>query len=460
MNGKIITIGILGMFLFTCAVPSSIVGMQTKIDNENMQKHISTINNPIDEKWSKIYGGYNWESGCDIQITTDGGYIIVGHTESFGAGKDDVWLIKIDSNGNKLWSKTYGTELNEWGNSLQQTDDGGFIITGLTGNILAGDFGIWLLKTDAQGNIKWDKTFLKNDGIGNCVQQTTDGGYIITGYVDSNACLIKTDSDGNELWNKTFGISSVLDIGSSVRQTNDDGYIVVGSTRSYGSSNMDVWLIKIDSNGKELWNKTFGGNDADMGHSVEQTNDGGYIISGTTESFSAGYDDVWLIKTDIDGKELWNKTFGSAGYSDNIGDAGDGTVRQTSDGGYILTGRRDGGHYTGFNVWLIKTDENGIQMWDKTYDYKGFNDEGCSVQQTSDGGYIIVGTVGRGYSNDDIWIIKTDKDGNTKNKPRIFSQPSIQQSVTSLLFRILQRLSNIRQFSYHPGIKLALFLNI
>ena len=243
--------------------------------------------------------------GNSVQQTKDGGFIITGYTGSYLVRGGDVWLIKTDSSGNEEWSKTFGGAYSDFGNSVQQTKDGGFIITGLTflysSYSARWHYDVWLIKTDSRGNVEWSKTFggLFFNDAGYSVQQTTDGGFIVAGYTyraaGTDVWLIKTDSRGNVEWSKTFG-GAYDDGGYSVQQTTDGGFSITGYTGSYLVSGGDVWLIKTDSSGNEEWSKTFGGASRDWGHSVQQTKDGGFIITGFTGSYGAGGEDVWLIK--------------------------------------------------------------------------------------------------------------------------------------------------------------------
>ncbi len=371
----------------------------------------STSEKVNSDKWEKTFGGLNWDGGASVWQTKDDGYIIVGDTYSYGAGSGDIWLIKTGADGNEKWNKTFGGPNYDVGNYVQQTSDSGYIIVGETSSYGAGNHDIWLIKTDAYGNETWNKTFGgSEDEWSKSVQQTSDGGYIIVaetrsyGSGDYDVWLIKTDSNGNKEWDKTFG-GYTDDKGGSVQQTNDGGYIITGETECYFEGGYDLYLIKVDSNGNKQWDKTFGGSDNDIGNYVQQTSDSGYIIVGETSSYGAGSEDIWLIKTDAYGNETWNKTFGGSkeGSKEDRGKS----VQQTSDGGYIIVGETHS-YATNCDTWLIKTDAHGNKMWDKTFG--GFEDDQIySVQRTSDSGYIMAGTVFYlGTSQSDVWLIKTD----------------------------------------------------
>jgi hypothetical protein len=365
-------------------------------------------------QWQKTFGGSFFQIGFAVQQTADGGYIIAGYADSFGAaGQSDVYLTKRDPNGDREWEKTFGGNDNDLGYSVQQTVDGGYIIAGWTFSFGAGSSDAYLIKTEPNGTMQWQKTFgTSGPEYGSSVQQTSDGGYIIT-YWNSpfdatvwDVHLIKTEPNGTMQWKKTFG-GSDFDVGLSVQQTSDDGYVIAGRTYSFGAGQGDVYLIKTEPNGTMQWEKTFGASGNEYGNSVQQTIDGGYIIAGITDSFGAGvYYDVYLIKTDPNGSSEWQKTFGASGteYASS--------VQQTSDGGYIITGWTMSFGAGNNDVYLIKTDPNGSSEWEKTFG--GISENyGYSGQQTADGEYIIAG-----YSDSDspgsiydVYLIKLCSEG-------------------------------------------------
>lgn len=312
------------------------------------------------EEWNKTFGGTYDDEAYAVQQTSDGGYIIVGYT-MHSPGNDDALLIKTDASGNQQWSKTYGGNGVDAAYSVQQTSDGGYILAGSTSSFGAGSTDFWLIKTDANGNQQWSRTFAAysvqqtSDGplsdpgqalaraiAAHSVQQTSDGGYILAGGNVKFIKVIKTDANGNQQWNKTFNGTGITAWAYSAQQTSDSGYILLGTATAGGL------LIKTDANGNEQWNETSLGNDGYTVYSVQQTMDAGYILAGYM--WAAGKVDALIIKTDANGNEVWNKTFGGASYDEAR------SVYQTSDGGYILAG-----HTKSYGLvreaWLIKIRE-------------------------------------------------------------------------------------------------------
>ena len=372
--------------------------------------HVSVVMAQI--TFERTYGGVETENGYSVQQTSDGGYIITGSTKSFGpsAGVNySVYLIKTDANGDTLWTKVYGGTNRDCGCSVQETSDEGYIIVGYTKSFGAGDYDVYLIKTDANGDALWSRTYGgTNRDYGYSVQETSDGGYIVAGRTRSfgagsyDVYLIKTDSSGDTLWTGTYG-GIDDDESYSVQETSDGGYIVAGWTFLIvpppGSPHNNVYLIKTDTDGDTLWTRQYGGADDDESYSVQETSDGGYIVAGMTKSFGAGSNDVYLIKTDTDGDTLWTCTYGGS-----VSDQGQ-SVQQTSDGGYIIAGNTKSFGAGDSDVWLIKTDALGDTLWTKTFG--GIDSEyAYGVQQTTDNGYIVAGTLVYADWTSDVYLIK------------------------------------------------------
>ena len=258
--------------------------------------------------WQKTFGGVLDDFAYSIQQTTDGGYIVAGYTRVFETVSSDVYILKLNSDGSLAWQKTFGGVLDDFAYSIQQTTDSGYIVAGYTNSFGAGYDDVYVLKLNSDGSLAWQKTFggTYYDGAYS-IQQTTDGGYIVAGYTksfragDSDVYVLKLNSDGSLAWQKTFG-GNDYDEAYSIQQTTDGGYIVAGYTRSFGAGGCDVYVLKLNSDGSLAWQKTFGGSDWDYAYSIQQTTDGGYIIAGQTNSFGAGGSDVYILKLDSNGE--------------------------------------------------------------------------------------------------------------------------------------------------------------
>ncbi|MDD3284223.1 MAG: PKD domain-containing protein [Patescibacteria group bacterium] len=288
-------------------------------------------------QWSRTFGGSQQDIAYCVDETPTG-YCITGFTRSYDSPDNtNLWLFKVDTAGSYQWMRTYGGSQDDVGVSLQYTTDNGYIITGYirSNNELSGDPSgdIWLIKTNWFGEREWHRRFVFDDcwDVGRSVTQTSDGGYAIAGKQNNKACLIKTDSNGSLQWTRDFpGYPDCY----SMQQISDGGYILCGATTNI-SGTWDFYLLKTDSDGNLQWSRNFGGTQEDYGRSVAQTSDGGYVIFGTTNSFGLGNYDTWVIKTDANGNEQWNKTIGTTG--DNQGYS----IAQTLDDGYVMAGYSD-----------------------------------------------------------------------------------------------------------------------
>ncbi len=370
----------------------------------------------------KTFGGAGDEDGFSVLQTGDGGFLAAGFTNSSGAGGQDVFLARTDAKGHALpgWPKTFGGAGNDFGHALQATADGGFAVAGYTTTGITGE-DAYLLRTDARGEALagWPKAFRdKRFTRAMSIQQTTDNGFIVSGSTDADATpalfLLRTDAEGKAQtgWPKVFP-SALGQAGNSVRQTGDGGFVVAGySTPSAG--NKDLLLLRTDANGDTLpgWPKSFGGSGRDIGSSVRQTADGGFVVAGISNSSGAGDYDLFVLRTDNAGKALpgWPKTFGGAGADEGY------CVRQTADGGFIVAGTTESSGAGDFDAYLVRTDKDGNTLpgWPKTFGSSGA-DIARSVELTDDGGFIVVGfTDSEGAGGADLFLLKLDADGNAQ----------------------------------------------
>jgi hypothetical protein len=335
--------------------------------------------------WSKTYGTGTANS---IIQSSDGGYVMAGSS-----------LIKTDLNGNIIWNKTYGGSFSD----VIQTSDSGYVVVGSITN-LSGVYVtsyVYLVKTDSNGNLQWNTTYYPNYHVnGVSIIQTSDGGYTILGYSSFPSpnmpmvhFLIRTDVYGNEQWVKDFNQGMFP---YSIIQSSDGGYVIVAKF-SYIRSGAPTYayLIKTDSSGNQLWQKSYGNCYL---YSVTQTFDSGFMLAGYSYTNATNGNDVYLVKTDSFGNQLWNRTYGGTG--DDEGNFG----VLTGDGGYAITGYTNSSGFGGNDVYLVKTDSSGILQWKKTYGGTG-DDAGYCVVQTSDGGYAISGS-----SGSNVFLVKMPSD--------------------------------------------------
>jgi len=361
--------------------------------------------------------------GYEVIQSDDGGYVITGVTYSHSPG-GQLLLIKTDADGTEQWNRTIGEEL-VIGCSVQQTSDGGYIVLANMGNKMS---ELILIKTNFEGIQQWNISFTNKEYCdGSTVHQTSDGGYVLLGNKEMNnvyyGWLIKTDADGVEQWNKTYGNAKSLQDFKALQITSDQGFIIVGST-TYNAG-WKGWLIKMNSKGVEQWNKTYGGEFMDEFASLKNTKDGGYIITGYTRSFNKN-GSVWLLKTDLKGVEQWNRTFGE----DDHFDTGS-SVQQTTDNGYIITGRINiDPHEDVYQGFVIKTNSTGGEEWYKKFETQTL---GYSIIESLNGGFVVTGYKKiEENTRSVVWLSKINLPGDSSNNSTHRTTPGFELLISFL----------------------------
>lgn len=398
-------------------------------------------------EWAKCLGGYSEETAYCVQQVSSGGYIVAAYALSNDgdvSGNNslpytgDFWIVKLDDNGNIEWQECLGGTYNEGATSIKETPDGGFIVAGfassndgdVSGNHSSTYFDdYWVIKIDNTGNLLWQKCFGgSNYELPADIQLTIDRGFIVAGFSQSNDgdvtghhgansetdyWITRLDSTGDLLWQKSLG-GTANDFAYSIQQTTDSGFIVAGYSNSNDGDvtgnhgGWDYWIVKLNSSGNLVWEKSLGGTMDEGGvtylipNSIQQTSDGGFIVAGFTHSNDGdvtgnhGNGDAWIVKLDSNGNILWQKALG--------GSNGDGaySVQQTIDGGFIIAGMTTSNNYdvsgnhqplVNGDYWIVKLDSIGNLIWQKCLG--GSQSEWpFYVRQTTDGGFVLAG-----YSN-------------------------------------------------------------
>jgi hypothetical protein len=319
-----------------------------------------------EELWRRRYGGTDVDWGTGLEQTTDGGVVLVGTSWSGISKRAEVYLAKVDSSGNPMWSHRLGGRSRELGHGVRQLADGGFAVAGTTDSFGSGAEDGWLIRTDLTGKVLWQKTYggERADRVYSLCAGA--GGLVAVGETASFAeggtdvYVIQTDASGKLLWEKALG-GAGKDQARSIRETRGGGFLITGSTWRQGQTRSDLYLLRLNADGSLRWERALGGEYADHGHFAIQAADGGFIAVGNTWPFGTlGRSEIYLVRTHEDGRTDWVRRFGGSG--DGYGY----WVRQTADGGFIVVGRSNslGGRD---RIFLLKTDARGNRMWYKTY---------------------------------------------------------------------------------------------
>jgi len=361
--------------------------------------------------WFRHYGGSEDDRGYSVQQTTDGGYIVAGNSVSYSFGADDFAIYRLNSIGNKVWFKHYGGTFSDYAESVKQTSDGGYIIAGSMGSFSYGNIDLGIYKLNSNGNKVWFKHYGGSNGdYAASIQQTSDGGYIVAGTTSSytnggsDFAIYKLNSNGNKVWFKHYGGAND-EWGRSIQQTSDGGYIVAGYTNSFTFGSWDFAIYRLNSSGDKVWFKHYGGSAVDYARSIQQTSDGGYVVTGHTYSYTYGQDDFAVYRLDSSGNNIWFKHYGGTNY-----DAGY-SIQQTSDGGYIIAGKTQSFSYGLVDLAIYKLNSSGNKVWFRHYGGTA-EDYSYSIQQTSESGYIVTGrTKSFTHGKEDVAIYKLDSNG-------------------------------------------------
>ncbi|MCH7820056.1 MAG: T9SS type A sorting domain-containing protein [Candidatus Marinimicrobia bacterium] len=342
-----------------------VAGFGQNIQGNNLDIWILNIDTMGDTIWTKSYGGALADDGVDIHQTADGGYIIVGNTKSFGTGLTDIWLLRTDADGDTLWTRTFGDSSQDMANSSFLSSDGGVIISGSRIRTAGGGYNGWLIKTDTLGDTLWTESYgspsSDNSEFGTTLTETHEGFTIWTTKSlevetgEAFTLILKYDHQGSLIWSTGFDIPGEEQFNSLI-ETSDGGFILTGWKLSDINNGMDLWLVRTDSNGDTLWTKSYGGSGDDVGYDVIQTADNGFIITGYTNSYGAGGKDLWVIRTDSLGDSLWTRTYGGEKEDEGW------DILQFSNNDYLIIGNTQSFGAGSYDIWLLMLSENPITV--------------------------------------------------------------------------------------------------
>ena len=367
----------------------------------------------VEIQFQKTFGGVKRDGATSLIQTFDDGFILAGYTRSYGAGNSDIWIVKTDANGEMLWNRTYGGPENEKTRTVLQTNDGGFLLAGSTYSYGNGGEDVWLIKTDTNGEVLWNRTYGgSNLDVVRSMIQTVDGGFVLTGFTISwldnagignggaDIWIIKIDTHGNIQWNQTY-LGAKDERIYSVIQTIEGGFALAGRTTVSSDFNSEIWLVKTDAFGRIEWNQTYQGLEDERVYSIIQTSDKGFILAGINQTqFSFG-SDIIILKTNVNGSVMWSKTYGGSTSECTY------NLLETPEGGFVFAGYIKSYGTSRSDVLFTKIDRDGEVEWVQIIGEEE-PEIAYSLLQTSDGGFAIAGIseacdMGEG----DMWLLKT-----------------------------------------------------
>ncbi len=362
---------------------------------------------PPDLLWSQTYGGLSPEKGYAVKELPDGGFIFAGETQSFGAGSFDVYLVRTNADGDTMWTRTYGGASYDFGYGVCLTPDGGFLVAGVTLSYGAGGREGLAIRVDADGNLVWLQAYggTSHDAFMD-IHRTAEDTYVMVGTSYSlgpgtgGLWVVMIDDTGQIIWQRSYG-GAGADTGWRVLQTSDGGFIVGGFTTSFGAGDKDLWLVKLDSEGNYVWDHTYGGAGDDRGYGLALAPEGCYLLTGYTSSFGAGGTDMYLVMADPLGMPSWTHTYGGAG--NEVGYA----VVTPCTGGILLAGSTTSVAPGDLNTYVIHTDAFGDPVWTTT-DYAVPGDDWAeALQETQDGGFVLAGSADPGsLGNRQMYLVR------------------------------------------------------
>lgn len=364
--GKVVSVVIVFIIIFIAFAPMPVEGR-------------------LKSNWSRNYGGEFHDVAHEVLLSEDGGYLLAGYSSSFGAGnRDQVYLVKTNTNGYTEWRKDIGGEYSDKGFAATNTDDGGYAIAGLTTSYGGRDnYDFYFVKTDSEGNVEWESNFGgDHNEIAYDVIQTSDGGYLLGGTTvtygnkGTDWWVVKTNETGEKEWSRYYGGEQDEEL-KSVMETEDGNFVLGGSTASFADPGFGLWALEIDEGnideekeedvetdfeGVELekdairWETNVGGFLDDKIHDMIITQDGGFAATGKTESYTDTGSDFWLVKLDSEGQEKWNKSYGGDYFE--VANA----ITETDEGNLMMAGYETSWGGVQEDFFVLETDENGEEL--------------------------------------------------------------------------------------------------